>query len=762
MTRANEARYFHVRYATALRTYLEARAEENLAVGHELGRRALQERISMLEIIENHFQLVGDFARNPNSNETEASAALAFLLQTLAPLDIATRGFLDGTKRYEEQRARAEDLADRDEFRSALVNSLQEGFFVYNRSGTVIEINDAFTKITGYPASGVPYRWPHPWLVDEKAARLEQSRLYREHHVQYETPIRHRNGRLTWVVANINKVTAKTTNEDAYVGTIRDITAERAFAARESAVLRLATAVAVAKSVAEVLSITLDECRVAIDVQRVVAAVWPTTGSDPTIQVAGESATSTWRELDPVLRQVFQQARHQLPLTVQPVEWADAPGMSRGIVAVLTGRGDVALWLELRAPRRVSAEERLLVTVLVGHLGLAIQHVRQFESARETSLTLQHAMLAPTELPPGFAVRYEPAVPPLEIGGDWYDVLPVGKHRIGIIVGDCVGRGLSAAAVMGQLRSSARALLLTGAEPAMLLEQLDSVAALIPDAFCTTVFLAVLDTESGVFSYSCAGHLPAMLATPQSVPILLSEALSVPLAVQRKSSRPQTSVVLAPGSTLMLYTDGLVERRDVSIDDGIARVTEILAGGMNDTVDALAEAVLSEMAPRGGYDDDIAIVVYRRPYVPLIIEIDAAADKLSGTRRKLTAWMRVAAIPDDLIADIVLAVNEACANSVEHGYRGHEPGKVRVEAQTDGAQVRIRIVDTGSWKAAAASPGIRGRGLLLIRAVSDWLELDCTPSGTTVNMSFAMSAHTANSNTAATQAPGREAPERSG
>ena len=543
-----------------------------------------------------------------------------------------------------------------------------------------------------------------------------------------------------WVAANVNRVTADAADGDVYVGTIRDITAERAFAARESAVLRLATAVSVAKSVSEVLSITLDECRLALDVHRVVAAVWPTNGGEPTIQVAGEKAASTWRQLDPLLCQVFQQARHQLPLTVQPIEWPDAPGMSRGIVAVLTGGGDVALWLELRVPRRVSAEDRLLVTVLVGHLGLAIQHVRQFETARETSLTLQHAMLAPTELPPGFAVRYEPAVPPLEIGGDWYDVLQVGDHRIGIIVGDCVGRGLSAAAVMGQLRSSARALLLTGAEPAMLLEDLDSVAELIPDAFCTTVFLAVLDTESGEFFYSCAGHLPAVLAAPQAKPTLLSDARSVPLVVQRKSSRPQSSVVLPPGSTLMLYTDGLVERRDVSLDDGIARVSETVAGGMHLPVDAVADAVLNEMAPPGGYDDDIAIVVYRQPYAPLAIEKVVTADQLTDIRHQLAAWMRAATIPDDRVADIVLAVNEACANSIEHGYRGRKPGRVRVEGENDGARVHLRVIDSGSWKAAPADPGVRGRGLLLIRAVSDWLEMECTPTGTTVDMSFRLPA----------------------
>jgi PAS domain S-box-containing protein len=729
---------FHTAYAAALRSYLETRNQEDLAVGHELGRRALHDDISMLEIVEKHSELYHRLVVELPG--FDGAVALAFLLQTLAPLDVATRGFLDGTKRYEEQRARAEDLADRDEFRNAVVNSLQEGFFVADRSGAIIEVNDAFTKLTGYPAHGIPYLWPHPWLVDEKAARLQQSRLAENNQVQYEAPVRHRDGRLVWVAANVSRVNADPADGYVYVGTLRDITAERAFAARESAVLRLATAVSVAKRVSEVLEITLDECRLALDVHRVVAAVWPTSGAEPAIQVAGEKTPSDWRQLGDPLREIFQQARRQLPLTVQPVETPDTPGQSNGIVAVLTGSGDVALWLELRVPRRVSAEDRLLVTVLVGHLGLAIQHVRQFEAARETSLTLQHAMLAPTELPPGFAVRYEPAVPPLEIGGDWYDVLRVGDQRIGIIVGDCVGRGLSAAAVMGQLRASARALLLTGAEPAQLLEELDSVAELIPNAFCTTVFLAILDTKSGEFAYSCAGHLPAVLAAPQAAPTLITDARSVPLAVNRKKPRPQASVVLPPGSTLMLYTDGLVERRDVSLDDGIAHLSATVAGGLHLTVDDVADAALRELAPPGGYDDDIAIVVYRRPYAPLVIDQVVTADDLSDVRHQLASWLQSAAVPDEQVADIVLSVNEACANSIEHGYRARKPGNVRIYGENDGAQVHLQVSDGGSWKPASVEPGVRGRGLLLIRAVSDWLEMDCTPSGTTVDMSFNLSA----------------------
>ena len=113
---------FRAEYEDALRRYLHARDEDSLAVGHELGRQALQEQISMLDIVEHHVRLVLEVATDIHA---EAPVALQFLLQTLATLDVATRGFLDGTRRYEEQRARAEGLVDRDRFRTALVNSLQ-------------------------------------------------------------------------------------------------------------------------------------------------------------------------------------------------------------------------------------------------------------------------------------------------------------------------------------------------------------------------------------------------------------------------------------------------------------------------------------------------------------------------------------------------------------------------------------------------------------------------------------------------------------
>jgi anti-sigma regulatory factor (Ser/Thr protein kinase) len=316
-------------------------------------------------------------------------------------------------------------------------------------------------------------------------------------------------------------------------------------------------------------------------------------------------------------------------------------------------------------------------------------------------------------------------------------VLPVGDNSIGVIVGDCVGRGLSAAAVMGQLRSSARALLLTGASPATLLEQLDSVAAFIPDAFCTTVFVAILDTSSQTLTYSSAGHVPAVLAAPESQPELLTEARSVPLAVQRDDPRPQAAVALAAGSTLLLYTDGLVERREEPIDAGIARVAEVMAQTKEWPVDAVADAMLDQLAPAVGYDDDVAIVLYRHPGSALVIENTAIPARLSDIRQQLAEWLRGASVPESLGADIVLVVNEACTNSVEHAYRGREPGMVRVEAALDDGHIHVQVADSGSWKTPPADPGTRGRGLLLMRALSERVDLDGTAKGTTVAMRFA-------------------------
>jgi anti-sigma regulatory factor (Ser/Thr protein kinase) len=289
---------------------------------------------------------------------------------------------------------------------------------------------------------------------------------------------------------------------------------------------------------------------------------------------------------------------------------------------------------------------------------------------------------------------------------------------------------------MGQLRASTRALLLTGAEPARLLEQLDAVAEFIPDAFCATVFVAIADLNAQTLHYSSAGHVPPVFADGTGPPELLTDGHSVPLAVHHDEPRPQATRPLTAGTTLLLYTDGLVERRDQSIDEHIDRAAAVVAATMDLPVESVADEILRRLAPEGGYDDDVAIVVYRCPPSPLFIDDDATPRRLSEVRHRLAAWLRANDIGEPLADDIVLVVNEACSNSVEHAYRGKDPGRMRVEAEVRDGDVRICVTDSGSWKTPPTDPGTRGRGLLLIRKVSDQVDVTGTDDGTSVVMSF--------------------------
>jgi len=391
--------------------------------------------------------------------------------------------------------------------------------------------------------------------------------------------------------------------------------------------------------------------------------------------------------------------------------------------------------------RDYDAHDLVLLELVADRVARAIRQSELYEAAREAALSLQRSLL-PAALPtvPGLeaAARYRAGQDGTEVGGDWYDVLELPGERIGIIVGDCVGRGLPAAAVMGQLRSSARALLLTGAEPAVLLDELDSVAALIPDAYCTTVFLAIFDPRSGMVRYSNAGHLPAILVSAESPPGMLDDAVSVPLGVLRSAPRPQATRMLPGGSTLMLYTDGLVERRDKSIDAGIERLTKVLADSSHEPVEAAAQRVLGEMSPPDGYDDDVAIVVFRRAPDPLHIELPATVDRLREVRSRLIVWLAAAGAGDDLIADILRAVNEASTNSVEHAYRHVPAGIMRVHAEVVGNEIEVAVTDFGAWKPPDSDPTMRGRGLPMMRALSEHVHLENTPGGTTVEMTFAL------------------------
>lgn len=739
---------FRDAYTSALRLHLRAPNQNTLAEGYELGRRALVEGVSILDLTEHHFRILEQEGLLPVPEVTDrGEAALEFLLQTMAALDVATRGFLDGNRRYEQQRSRADDLEGRDAFRTALVESLQDGFFVVDSEGTLVEVNSAFGALTGYGPDGVPYALPHPWTVAEAPRYPDLG----TDAARFVMPIQHRDGRRVWLAVSTSSLVKPENDERIFVGTIRDVTAEHDAQARDQAVSRLATEVGAATSVVEVLAVGLEELRRAVGAESAVVSVWPSRHTGPELYVSEdtppappkarrngtargvvEDGHESRQVLDARARALLDRARLRPGRTMYAIP--EGTSSSEGIVAPLGEAGDSALWLRFAAPRVITPGDWALFSLLVGHLSLAVQRARNFDQARSTSLTLQRAMLGPIELPPRFSVHYEPALPPLEIGGDWYDVVRLEDNTIGVVVGDCVGRGLSAAVVMGQLRTAARALLLRGAGPAQLLAELDTVAARIPGAMCTTVCAVILDPVRGLVRYSNAGHMPPVLAEPGTRGRLLEGGRAFPLATFDLPRRPEATTAMAPGSTLVLFTDGLVEQRGVDIDDRFVELADEMTGAATQLPREVSDAVLSRLRPDGGYDDDVALVVYRQPPKPLRLDSPATPSELSAIRRTLKSWLSAAGVPHDCANDLISAANEAVSNSIEHAYLNGDSGRVRINAECGIDTVSLVVTDTGTWRPLPSDPGHRGRGIEMMRALTDQLDFDHTGPGTRVRM----------------------------
>lgn len=233
---------------------------------------------------------------------------------------------------------------------------------------------------------------------------------------------------------------------------------------------------------------------------------------------------------------------------------------------------------------------------------------------REVALALQEAML-PAPMPVGHhraAVRYRPAVGTLNVCGDWYDLVDLPGDRIAVAVGDVVGHGLSAACVMGQLRSALSAAARVADGPARALEALGLYARHVEGAESTTVVKTFIDWDAHTITYSCAGHPPPALLAPDGTVTFLDQATDPPLGARPEHvTRPEAVVAFAEGATLVLYTDGLIERRTEDIDTGLSRLAGSLARHGRAAPEALADALLADLLPPTGNTDDTALVIIR-------------------------------------------------------------------------------------------------------------------------------------------------------
>ena len=381
-------------------------------------------------------------------------------------------------------------------------------------------------------------------------------------------------------------------------------------------------------------------------------------------------------------------------------------------------------------PRQFTGEEAALLQLAADRAAIAIEHATLYEQ-RQLAEQLQRRLL-PTDLgfAPGMqlASRYLPASHE-SLGGDWYDAFAIGGGQVVVAIGDVVGHGTPAAAVMAQLRTALRAYAVEGHRPGEVLELVNGLMTGIGPRAMTTLACAAIDSERGTLELVVAGHPPPLLILPDGESRYLEpDAVGMPLGVSPLARYASQTFPFEPGTTLLLYTDGLVETRTESIDAGLERLRVLAAS--NGGVEALCGRIVARLVPRDRHDD-VALLAARVEPVPERLSGRWPAERsvLAGVRQLLRRWLESQGATADETYDIVVACQEACANAVEHAYR---PGRhsFELDATCDDGRICVTIRDEGRWRPPRGTH--RGRGVMMMRGLMDSVDITHTEAGTTV------------------------------
>jgi len=451
---------------------------------------------------------------------------------------------------------------------------------------------------------------------------------------------------------------------------------------------------------------------------------------------------------------VLRVLRDRRPLIV------DDTGQDEGFDEALPGAAvssvlAVPLLLENRAigvltvgtlfQRSFTPADASLLQLAADRAALAIERTRLFEREHRIAQQLQTALL-PERLPsiPGLrlAARYLPGGAGTEVGGDWYDAIALPGNRLGLVMGDVAGRGVAAAASMGQLRSALRAYALEGAGPAGVLERLNRFQFQLDEDSMATVIVLVLDPGKGVLRWANAGHPPPLVVGPNGARYL-EGAGGVPLGAVEDPVYAESEAALSPGMTVILYTDGLVEHPGRPLEEGFDRLRDASGNGALDP-EELCDAILGGTLGGATSSDDVTFVVANSPAVlgdRLSLSFPGEHEGLASLRATLRRWLAENDADADEVAAVTMATNEAVENAIEHGHRlSSQP--FQVELQRTASEVVITVRDRGRWREnkTRRKPGDRGRGLTLMRAFMDDVEVSPSPGGTTVVLRRALRA----------------------
>jgi serine phosphatase RsbU (regulator of sigma subunit)/anti-sigma regulatory factor (Ser/Thr protein kinase) len=393
-------------------------------------------------------------------------------------------------------------------------------------------------------------------------------------------------------------------------------------------------------------------------------------------------------------------------------------------------------------PRLFTPSDAELLQLAADRAATSIERARLFHQ-RGVVEVLQRS-LVPEELPivPGLelAARYRPAVRRGGIGGDWYDAFTLGGGGIALVVGDVMGHGIGAAAMMAQMRTGLRAYALDGHTPAGVVERLNRLLLTLGQRQMTTLAYAVLDLERERATLVSAGHLPPLLRAPGGETAVLTVAGNPPLGVSGASTYAETTFDFPAGSTLLLATDGAIEVRGEGVEIGLERLRARFEAA--DDLVELCQSVADGEVRGAPADDDVAVLGARLELLPDALRMTwpASADTLPAMRPLLRRWLARWGAADDEIYDIVVAVQEASANAVEHAYA---PGNATYDISADciNGVISFVIRDRGRWREPRGTH--RGRGISMMRALMESVDLTQDEEGTRVHLRRTLARQTA-------------------
>jgi serine phosphatase RsbU (regulator of sigma subunit)/anti-sigma regulatory factor (Ser/Thr protein kinase) len=415
----------------------------------------------------------------------------------------------------------------------------------------------------------------------------------------------------------------------------------------------------------------------------------------------------------------------------------DGEGELRSLIGVpLIAEGEVSgvVLVGSRSAHRFDDNDAALLELVADRAALAIGNASLYEREHRVVETLQRSLL-PAKLPrlPGLAIAAHYSPGGADVGGDWYDAIELRGGGVGMAMGDVVGHGIEAASLMGELRNALRAYALESTSPAKVLAKLDRLMSQMDRGDMATLVYAVVDPDWTSLRFAGAGHPPPLLLGPDGRAEYLWDGRSPPLGVGGPRAYAEGTAAIDPGSTLALYTDGLVEVRGEMLTAGLDRLRDAVASGPEEPKALCAHVIESLLGDRVAGDDVAFLALRTTPLAREVFRIELPTDRtsLAYARRILARWLEQAgAAPGDSF-EIQLASHEACANAIEHAHKFGD-ALVELEGRLLDQEVALTVRDSGSWREQAGDH--RGRGLDLMNALMDGVTVNGGPDGTEVEL----------------------------